>query len=118
MLSYGRIGESSSRTVKPAWDRVVIVDLDVTDLRFAQKELQEHLDVKKQLVSSVSHELRTPLASIVGFAELLHDSSDLTHEERQEMFELLVQQSPTSRISSTIFSSQPRPTRVNSKSRQ
>ncbi|MGC2240637.1 MAG: HAMP domain-containing sensor histidine kinase [Acidimicrobiia bacterium] len=77
----------------PAWDRVVIVDLDVTDLRLAQMELEEHLKEKQQLVSAVSHEIRTPLASIVGFAELLHDSSELTDEERKELLEILVQQS-------------------------
>lgn len=77
----------------PAWDRIVIVDLDVTDLRLAQRELEASLDMKQQIVASVSHEIRTPLASIVGFAQLLHDSSDLTSGERNELTELLVQQS-------------------------
>jgi signal transduction histidine kinase len=78
---------------EPAWDRVVIADLDVTDLRIAQATLQEHLERKQQLVSSVSHEIRTPLASIVGFAGLLRDSSDLTNDERRELLQILVQQS-------------------------
>jgi signal transduction histidine kinase len=41
----------------------------------------------------VAHEIRTPLSSIVGFAQLLRDSSDLNDDERNEMLELLVQQS-------------------------
>ncbi|MGD2100951.1 MAG: HAMP domain-containing sensor histidine kinase [Acidimicrobiia bacterium] len=78
---------------QPDWTRVVIVDLDVTDLRLAQKELQESLEIKQRLVASVSHEIRTPLASIVGFAQLLHDESDLSPDDRSEMVEMLVQQS-------------------------
>lgn len=85
---------------EPQWDRIIIVDFDVTDLRIAQRSLEELLEMKDQLVSSkdqliasVSHEIRTPLSSIVGFAQLLHDASDLAPEERAEMVELLVQES-------------------------
>jgi len=85
---------------RPLWDRVIIVDLDVTDLRAIQRDLEEILDTKEQLVqskdqliASVSHEIRTPLASIVGFAQVLHESDDFTEAERREMIELLVQQS-------------------------
>lgn len=84
----------------PTWDRIVIVDFDVSELRNAQKTLEGLLDVKDQLmnskdelIASVSHEIRTPLSSIVGFAELLKDASDLSEEDRNEMVELLVQQS-------------------------
>lgn len=84
----------------PQWDRIVIVDLDVTDLRTAQRAMEELLDAKDQLVeskdqliASVSHEIRTPLSSIVGFAQLLREESDLSEDERQEMIELLVQES-------------------------
>jgi signal transduction histidine kinase len=85
----------------PHWDKVVIVDLDVTDLRRAQRDLEATLDTKDrlvrskdQLIASVSHEIRTPLAAIVGFAELLRDSSsDTPPDERDEMLDLLVQQS-------------------------
>jgi signal transduction histidine kinase len=85
---------------QPQWDRIIIVDFDVTDLRTAQRAAEELLEIKDQLVSSkdqliasVSHEIRTPLSSIVGFAQLLHEASDLGPEERQEMIELLVQES-------------------------
>jgi signal transduction histidine kinase len=85
---------------RPQWDRIIIVDFDVTDLRTVQRELEELLEMKDQLVSSkdqliasVSHEIRTPLSSIVGFAQLLHQASDLAADERQEMIELLVQES-------------------------
>lgn len=84
----------------PTWDRIVIVDFDVTELRNTQRTLENLLEVKDQLmnskdelIASVSHEIRTPLSSIVGFAELLRDASDLDEEQRNEMVELLVQQS-------------------------
>jgi signal transduction histidine kinase len=85
---------------EPQWDRIVIVDLDVTDLRGAQQAMQVLLDQKEelirskdQLIASVSHEIRTPLSSIVGFAELLREAGDLSREERQEMIELVAQES-------------------------
>lgn len=84
----------------PRWDRIVIMDLDVTDLRMAQRDLeallsdkQKLVESKDQLIASVSHEIRTPLSSIVGFAHLLNESSDLSPAERKEMIELVVQQS-------------------------
>jgi signal transduction histidine kinase len=84
----------------PRWDRIVIMDLDVTDLRMAQRDLERLLsdkqrlvESKDQLIASVSHEIRTPLSSIVGFAHLLNETSDLSLAERKEMIELVVQQS-------------------------
>lgn len=84
----------------PRWDRIVIMDLDVSDLRMAQHDLetllsdkQRLVESKDQLIASVSHEIRTPLSSIVGFAHLLNESSDLSPAERKEMIELVVQQS-------------------------
>jgi len=84
----------------PRWDKIVIVDLDVTDLRTAQRDLEAILDTKErqvqskdQLIATVSHEIRTPLAAIVGFAELLREAPDLSNADRTEMVGLLVQQS-------------------------
>lgn len=84
----------------PRWDKIIIVDLDVTDLRSAQRDLEAMLDTKQQLVqskdqliASVSHEIRTPLSAIVGFTQLLRESANLAASERAEMIELLVQQS-------------------------
>ncbi len=92
--------QATGGNTAPRWDKVVIVDLDVTDLRAAQRDLEAILDTKEQLVqskdqliASVSHEIRTPLAAIVGFAELLRDTTDLSATERTEMVGLLVQQS-------------------------
>ncbi|MGB8362092.1 MAG: HAMP domain-containing sensor histidine kinase [Acidimicrobiia bacterium] len=95
--SHWRAQEEAGR---PLWHRIVIVDLDVTDLRNAQSDLEKLLEMKEhlveskdQLIASVSHEIRTPLASIVGFVQLLRDTADLAPDEREEMLQLLVQQS-------------------------
>lgn len=84
----------------PMWDRIVIVDLDITDLRQAQRDLEGLLEAKDELVrlkdrliATVAHEIRTPLSSIVGFAELLRETSSLGEAERQEMIELVAQES-------------------------
>lgn len=84
----------------PDYGRVVIVDLDVTDLRATQRHLEDSLDAKNRLVrskddliASVSHEIRTPLAAIVGFVGVLNDAEDLSEADRSEMMNLLVQQS-------------------------
>lgn len=73
----------------PMWDRVVIVDFDVSDLRKAERELKELLvekdelvRLKDRLIASVAHEMRTPLSSIVGFAELLREAANLGPEVR------------------------------------
>lgn len=85
---------------RPMWDRIVIVDLDVSDLRRTQGHLEEALAIqrklvesKDQLIASVSHEIRTPLSAIVGFARLLHESAEDSPEERHEMLSVVVQQS-------------------------
>jgi signal transduction histidine kinase/FixJ family two-component response regulator len=46
-------------------------------------ELQQMLDLRRELMASVSHELRTPLTCVGGFAETLRVHwSDLSDEER------------------------------------
>jgi signal transduction histidine kinase len=85
---------------EPNYSRVVIVDLDITDLRAAQRYLEDSLHAKERLIrskndliASVSHEIRTPLSAIVGYARLLHESPDLADADRTEMVNILVEQS-------------------------
>lgn len=84
----------------PMWDRVVIVDFDVSDLRKAERELRKLLvekddlvRLKDRLIASVAHEMRTPLSSIVGFAELLREAANFGPEEHQEMVEMVARES-------------------------
>lgn len=44
---------------------------------------------KNQFLSSISHELRTPMTSIIGFAQLLKSSDQLTEEDQECLDEIL-----------------------------
>jgi signal transduction histidine kinase len=51
------------------------LDVKIGELAQLNEALHEANKLKSQFVASVSHELRTPLSSIIGFAELLTQSS-------------------------------------------
>jgi len=51
-------------------------------LRLAKQQAEEANQAKTRFLSTMSHELRNPLNSILGFTELLFDSS-LTQEQRK-----------------------------------
>lgn len=60
---------------------------DLTPIKEANRRLQDLLRSKDQFVASVGHELRTPLTAVLGFAELLRDSSfeDLSPSEHHQL---------------------------------
>jgi PAS domain S-box-containing protein len=57
------------------------------ELEEANRKLERLVASKTDFVASVSHELRTPLTSVIGFAELLMDSS--TEFDREQRHDLL-----------------------------
>ena len=65
--------------------RSVNFDLDakVDQLAQANMQLHEMNRVKSDFLSSMSHELRTPLNSIIGFADVLKDSQELTDKQKR-----------------------------------
>ncbi len=68
------------------YSRIVVVDLDVTDLRRAEYAALEAAEAQSRLVGSVSHELRNPITALAGFARLLDGEWDsLDDEERRGM---------------------------------
>jgi PAS domain S-box-containing protein len=87
-----------NRLADPHVAGIVCTLRDVTEAKAAADELQaayererraaerlRELDLlKDQFLASVSHEMRTPLAIIIGFADLLDQSSGLTSDVRQE----------------------------------
>lgn len=73
---------------------VLMVIREVTDRVKAQRQLEDLVRSKDELVASVSHELRTPLTTVVGMAQELHDRYDSFEErERRELLDLIVSQS-------------------------
>jgi PAS domain S-box-containing protein len=67
--------------------------VDITDLKQAQRELEQALRGKDEFVASVSHELRTPLTAVVGFGDLLRiRPSRLSAQERQDAIEVVTAQ--------------------------
>ncbi len=66
--------------------RIVVVDLDVTDLRRAEHAALDAAEAQSRLIGSVSHELRNPITSLAGFARLLDSDWDsLDDETRREL---------------------------------
>ena len=61
----------------PVW---VAVQQDVTGERRARQATAELERAKSEFLSSVSHELRTPLTSILGYAALLREDSEVIPE--------------------------------------
>ncbi|MEI6557878.1 MAG: ATP-binding protein [Rhodospirillaceae bacterium] len=71
----------------------VAVEEDITERRHHEAELREAMAAaeranlaKSEFLSAMSHELRTPMNSILGFAQLLRDSTREALTDRQKMF--------------------------------
>ncbi|MFP3914524.1 MAG: sensor histidine kinase, partial [Actinomycetota bacterium] len=66
--------------------RIVIVDLDLTDLRETQRSLEDAVEAKDRMVATIAHELRNPVTSLVGFSSILDNDWDaLDEDSRREM---------------------------------
>jgi signal transduction histidine kinase len=75
------------------YSRIVIVDLDVTDLRATQRSLSDAVEAKDRLVATIAHELRNPVTSMVGFTSILDsDWETLDDASRREMASLTATQ--------------------------
>lgn len=74
-------------------ENAVIAMVDITDLRRAERRLQELVKSKDQFIASVSHELRTPLTAVVGLTdELRNHHSTFSPAEQQEFMNLIAEQ--------------------------
>lgn len=63
--------------------------LTVTDLS-KQRKLESF---RSDFIANVSHEIKTPLTCIIGAAEALEESPELSGEQRARLFEMLIRQS-------------------------
>ena len=60
----------------PDYSRIVIVDLDISDLRETERSLEEAIEA----TAMIAHELRNPLAAVVGFNSILLSDWDALDE--------------------------------------
>lgn len=76
----GRISLLRGVTGDPAG--LVVIMHDVTQERAVER-------MKSEFVATAAHEFRTPLTTILGFSELMLDSSELSEKERREFLRLI-----------------------------
>lgn len=77
----------------PDYSRIVIVDLDISDLRATENALEEGSKSKDRLMASLAHELRNPLTAVVGFSSILTSEwGSLDEASRLQMAEEIATQ--------------------------
>lgn len=74
----------------PDYTSIMVTIADITELREAQRQLEEQIESKDRFLASVAHELRTPLTAVVGFAQELKDELHLYGEPEKEEFRELI----------------------------
>ncbi|MDH5559371.1 MAG: response regulator [Deltaproteobacteria bacterium] len=57
--------------------------VDLSDRKQIEEELRTAIQAEKRFIASVSHEIRTPLSSILGYSELLNDTTSLNEQQKK-----------------------------------
>lgn len=113
-----RRGARASRVLDSEEGHSVCVLRDITEQRRLQEQLlqSEKLAALGELVSGVAHELNNPLTTVVGYAQLLQDDSNLSESARRQMGVIHTEAARASRIVQNLLAfarrEEPRKTRL------
>lgn len=78
----------------PDLAKAVVAIVDITQVKEAERRLEEVIRSKDEFLASVSHELRTPLTTIYGSAEsLIEAGPELDAEIRTELVQFIADES-------------------------
>ncbi len=97
---------SPMRDEQGAVNSVVVVMTDVSDAASLQAKLMhaEKMAAVGQLVSGVAHEVNNPLTAILGFADLLMESDEVSDRVRQDLRVILQEAQRTKQIVQNLLS--------------
>ncbi|MGB0990329.1 MAG: ATP-binding protein [Halarcobacter sp.] len=65
-------------------EEFLAIRLDVTDIVHAQQKAQKADEAKSTFLANMSHEIRTPLNAIIGFSDILSNSSELKSDNKKQ----------------------------------